>query len=84
LRVSTTRTFRVCSFRRKGPVPIMRFLRSPSSSSTSRENITVIGSATFCGKSTLGVLRWTRTVYLSGVSTPSTSWKVNDCTPSFA
>ncbi len=62
----------------------MRFLRSPSSSSTSRENITVIGSATFCGKSTLGVLRWMRTVCLSGVSMPSTSWKVKDCAPSFA
>src|SRR5262249_59897985 len=33
----------------KGPVPIMRFLRSPSSSSTSRGKMTVTASATFCG-----------------------------------
>ena len=68
----------------KGPVPIMRFLRSPSSSSTSRGKMTVTASATFCGNMVLGVFKWMRMVYLSGVSIPSISWKVNDCTPSFA
>src|SRR6266852_1516350 len=62
----------------------MRFLRSPSSSSTSREKITVTDSATFCGNRTLGVWRCTRSVYLSGVSIPSISRKLNDCTPSLA
>ena len=84
MRASTTRTFRECSFKVKGPVPIMRFLRSPSSSRTSREKRTEMGSATFWGKNTLGVLRWIRTVYLSGVSMASISWNVNDCAPSFA
>ena len=67
-----------------GPVPIMRFLRSPSSSSTSRAKMTATGSARFCGNIALGVLRCTRTVYLSGVSIASISWNVNACTPSFA
>ena len=46
--------------------------------------MTATGSARLCGKNTLGVLRCTRTVYLSGVSVASISWKVNDCTPSLA
>jgi hypothetical protein len=62
----------------------MRFLRSPSSSRTSREKMTETASARFCGNITFGVLRWMRTVCLSGVSIPSISWNVNACTPSLA
>ena len=40
-----------------GPVPISRFLRSPSSSSTSFEKMSAMGSARFWGKSVFGVLR---------------------------
>ena len=65
-------------------MPIMRFLRSPSSSRTSREKMTETASARFCGNIVFGVLRWMRTVCLSGVSIPSISWNVNACTPSFA
>ena len=62
----------------------MRFLRSPSSSRTSRGKMTETASARFCGNITFGLLRWTRTVCLSGVSIPSISWNVNACTPSLA
>src|SRR5260370_35029405 len=44
----------------------------------------VMGSARLCETRTVGVLGWTRTVYLSGVSAASISWNVNDCTPSLA
>ncbi len=63
---------------------MIRFFRSPSSSSTSRAKMTETGSARFCGNIVFGILRWMRTVYLSGISIPSISWKVNDCTPSLA
>ena len=46
--------------------------------------MTATGSARFCGNNVLGVLRWTRTVCLSGVSMASISWNVNACTPSLA
>src|SRR5262249_39146341 len=38
----------------------------------------------FCLNSVFGVWRCTRSVCVSGVSIPSISWNVNDCTPSFA
>src|SRR5215472_13042239 len=41
-----------------GPVPISRFLRSPSSSRTSRAKMMDTGSARFWGNMVLGVLRW--------------------------